>query len=287
MNIFSNDQIIHCGVIQLAPRINDIDKNLNKVSLAIEECVTNKCQLVVLPEAFATSLELPRLNKIAEKIPGPITYFLKAKAKENNIYLVAGIAEAFEDNIYSSSVLIDHKGEILSTYRRMHVYDLENRFIASGNSVQVTDTPFGRIGMIIGYDLNFPEACRLLFASKVEIIVCPSQLLVAFTKAIRSMALSRAAENCCYFIHASSTGANTLAGLTFMGNSLIARSPIGLSPYSLEYQNETEVLAEAKREETILYADLDLVKLRREQMENPHYNNSLELQYSRKGAPRE
>lgn len=276
------NRVIRCGVVQFAPKINAVEENLRKAASAIHACVSNKCNLVVFPEAFATSLELPRLKKLSEPIPGPVTHFLSKQAADNALFIVAGVAETAGDKIYSSSVLIDNKGELLDIYRRVHIYDLEDRFIYPGNAFRVAETGIGRIGMIIGYDINFPESCRMLFHHRVEIIICPSQIPDTFSKAIRCMAMARATENCCYFVFASSAGMNTLAGLTFMGNSMILRSPLGLSPYSLTYQNEAERLAEAGGGEAIIYADLDMTKLRREQRENPLYGDSLQLHYERK-----
>jgi len=273
--------IVKCGLVQSDAKINCKEDNKTRAVRAFEQCAVEGCQLICFPEAFLTSVNLPRLKEVGESIPGPTSDFLCCMAKEKKMYVVAGIIEIKESRVCSSAVLINDEGKILYIYRRMHLYSLESRFLTPGTFCEVMDTPLGRLGIIIGYDINFPETTRLLFKQKVEIIICPAQLLESFTKTVRFMTISRAAENCCYLLFCSSVGSNTLAGLTYMGNSVIVRNPIKLSPYNFGYQNAKEIIAEAKPEETIIYGDLDLTQLRREQEENPHYADALNLSYSR------
>jgi predicted amidohydrolase len=155
----------------------------------------------------------------------------------------------------------------------MNIYDLEAYFLSPGRECRVIDTELGRIGIIAGYDVQFPETFRLLFAQGVEIAVCPSLLLRPFAESIRQMAIARAAENCCYFLFCSATGENTLAGLTYMGNSMMLQSPVGIRPYSQEFRRQDPILAQGRSEEELLVGDLDLDTLRRLQAANPLFRD--------------
>lgn len=260
------------GVIQLEVQVNNYGGNIERALRMLELCADKECQLVCLPEAFATSIDLRGIEQISEEIPGKTSELLCQKAKEKKIYIVAGIIEK-DSSIYSSAILINTEGEIVGVYRRVHIYQLEKRFIATGNSFKVFETPIGRIGIIIGYDINFPEACRFLFRQRAEIIVCPAHIPNIFTSTTTRLAIARAIENSCYFVLASSVGENIFARIKYMGKSMIVRSPIALDPWGIEYVEENEIIAKDDLNETIIYGKLDLGRLRREQKENPHYRD--------------
>ena len=273
MNNFEIVKPVKVGVIQLEVYINQYSRNIAKALEMIDVCANEKCDLICLPEAFPTSINLPKGKTVSEEFPGETTNILSAKAREYGVYLVAGIMEKNNQDVYSSALLFGPDGNIFGKYRRNYIYQLEKRFITQGNSIEVFDTSIGRIGMIIGYDINFPEICRTLFIRRVEIIVCPSQLISIVDQAVKHLAIARAAENNCYFILPSSVGENTLARMKYMGNSMIVQSPIGLDVLSTNYIRQKEVIAKADYEETIIYGTLDIRKLRRNQQVNSHYDD--------------
>jgi len=266
---------------QLRVRTNRPDDNLARAAAFVGEAAAQGCALIVLPEAFSTGLNLPRSRECATRIPGPGLNWLAELAVRHGIHIAAGVLEDAGDAVYSTSVLIDNAGTLISSYRRINIYDLESYFISSGAGLSIADTSIGRIGMIAGYDIQFPETLRGLFAQNAEIIICPSLLLKPFTQSVRQMALARAAENCCYFLFCSATGENTLAGLTYMGNSLILQSPVGIRNYSQDFRAQEPVLAEAGREEQLVVADLDLGNLRRLQAANPLLRDFRRSEYCR------
>jgi len=264
---------VRAGLVQLQVRTNRTEDNLGRAAEYVRTAAARGCQLVVLPEAFSTGLNLPKSRQCAVKIPGPGLEWLSTLAAELKVHLVAGILEEDNGAVYSSVVLLNDRGILLHTYRRMNIYDLEAYFLSPGRECRVINTDLGRIGIIAGYDIQFPETFRLLFAQGVEIAVCPSLLLRPFAESIRQMAVARAAENCCYVLFCSATGENTLAGLTYMGNSMILQSPMGIRPYSQEFRRQEPFLAETRTEEGLLVSDLDLAMLRRLQVANPLFRD--------------
>jgi predicted amidohydrolase len=272
---------VRVGLVQLRVRTNRTEENLAQATKLVEEAAAQGCALAVLPEAFAAGLNLPKSRECAMPIPGPDLEWVAKLASRHRIHIAAGLLEKSGDSVYSTAVLVDGNGNLVSTYRRINVYDLESYFITGGNACSIADTELGRIGMIAGYDIQFPETLRELFARGAEIIICPALLLKPFAHSIRQMALARAAENCCYLIFCSATGENTLAGLTYMGNSLVLQSPVGIRSYSQEFRAQEPVLAEAAREEQLITADLDLVILRRLQAANPLLRDFRRSEYCR------
>lgn len=262
--------------------VNNYDGNINMALQKIDECVKADCDLICLPEAFATTLDLGGAKNISEEIPGKTSSCLCQKAKENNVHIVAGIMEKDEGKVYSTAILIDNQGEIIGKYRRAHIYKLEKHFISPGEEFKAFDTALGKIGLILGYDIDFPESCRILFRQGAQIIVCPLQIPNTFALPTVLLAKARAIENCCYFILASSVGENNIARLKYMGNSLIVKSPLSLDMFGSEYFEENDVIAQAGvNDPAVIYGDLDIEKIIREQEQNPHYADMLALSYGK------
>lgn len=261
------------GLVQLAVKTGRMEDNLRRAEAWVKEARARGCRLVVLPEAFATALDLPQCHARATSVPGAITEWLAALARREELFLAAGLLEREAGAVFSSTVLVGPDGALLHRYRRMNVYDLEAHFLTSGDACRVVDTPLGRIGLVLGYDIQFPEALRILFAQRVEIIVCPALLLRPFAESVRTMVRARPAENCCYLLFCSATGENTLAGLTYMGGSAVVQGPVGIRAYCNEFRRQEPILAEADREETLLVAHLDMVALRRLQDANPLFKD--------------
>lgn len=261
---------VRAGLVQLDVATNRRERNLARAEALVRDAAADGCELVVLPEAFATALNLPKSRELAEPLAGPTVTWMRSLAAELRVYLVGGVLEQGDgDDVHTSAVLAGPDGDLLDVYRRITIYDLERYFISGGLRARVVDTPIGRIGLVVGYDIQFPEVVRQLFADGVELVVCPSILLRPFAESIRQMLRARAAENCCFVLFCSATGENTLAGLTYMGGSEVVQSPVGIRPYSREFRRQEPVLAQADREETLLVCDLRMGELRRLQAANP------------------
>lgn len=252
------------GVIQPNVKVNECQDNLERIAEMIRKCAEDGAKLVCLPEAFATSLNLPKVKELAQTTEGNNCIFLCNMARECGIYLIGGFIEKEKENIYSSAVCVSPEGTILGKYQRRYIYELEKHFLTEGNKSCFIETEIAKIGLIMGYDINFPEACRELFQKGVEIIISPTQIPKAYYKSTRHLAISRATENNCYFILASSCGQNTIARLEYMGGSLVARSATGLEDYSTQYVQQEEILESLECGEGYFVTKLNMTKIRRE-----------------------
>jgi predicted amidohydrolase len=164
---------------------------------------------------------------------GHIQQFLSNMAKEHHVWLVGGtipIAGKSAEKIRAASFLYDDQGHVAARYDKIHLFDVslsaEEKYQESdttepGNQIVVAETPFGKIGMAVCYDLRFPELFRCLFNQGANIIVLPSAFTVKTGEAHwELLARSRAVENFSFVIGASQGGTHSSGRKTY-GRSLI------------------------------------------------------------------
>lgn len=219
------------AAIQMASGPN-VEGNLSEARRLIAKAVEKGARLVVLPEFFAImGMNEQDKLKVAEPAgKGPIQKFLSETAKQHKIWLVGGsipLVASTPDKVMNSCLVFDEHGEQVARYDKIHLFNLElgnesyneAKTIEAGNQVVVVDSPFGRIGLAICYDLRFPELFRAM--KNIDIIVLPS----AFTETTGKMhweilVRARAVENLAYVI-ASAQGGYHVNGRETHGNSMI------------------------------------------------------------------
>lgn len=161
----------------------------------IEEAARQKADLIVLGETLTTVNNGHSLVAAAEPIPGPSTSFFGDLAKKHNIYIVAGLVERDRHVIYNTAVLLGPGGELLGKYRKITIPTLEVQGgIAAGEEYPVFETRFGKLGIMICYDVWFPEVARQLANRGAEVIAMP------IWGGTHSMAVARAIENQVYLV---------------------------------------------------------------------------------------
>ena len=228
------------AAIQMASGTN-VSANLNEVSRQISSAVEAGAKLIVLPENFAImGVEDSDQLKVAEdEGTGPIQEFLSKQAKMNNIWLIGGTIPLklnsdnpnYSNKVYSACLVYNEKGERVSRYDKIHLFDVhleitdetyhESATFEAGNNVTVIDTPFGKIGLGICFDLRFPELFRQLTLLGAEIIVLPAAFTAITGKAHWEVLVrARAIENLCYVI-TSAQGGYHVNGKETHGDSMI------------------------------------------------------------------
>jgi len=219
------------AAVQMASGPN-VSGNISEARRLIAKAVEQGARLVVLPEFFAIMGLSDRDKVIVREQPGqgPIQSFLSETARKHNIWVVGGsipLVANSPDKVLNSCLVFDEHGEQVGRYDKIHLFGLElgnesfdeASTIESGNQVVVIDSPFGRIGLAICYDLRFPELFRSM--KNVDIIVLPS----AFTETTGKMhwevlVRARAIENLAYVIAAAQGGYHVNARETH-GNSMV------------------------------------------------------------------
>jgi predicted amidohydrolase len=149
-------------------------ENLEQFAPLVREAALKKADIVCLPEGITQVGTGLQFADVAEPIPGPSTRFLGQLAKEYQLYLVAGLYERAGKAIYNTSVLIDRDGELAGTYRKVCLPREEiDGGMTPGDEYPVFDTDFGRIAMMICWDVSYPEVARELAAKGAEVILMP------------------------------------------------------------------------------------------------------------------
>jgi len=161
------------GVAQFQPVAEDRQGNFSKIERFVQEAANAKCGLLVLPELCLTgSNGKSAFVSIAEPVPGPATESLTELAARHRIFLCLSLAEQDGKNLYNTAVLISNQG-LVGKYRKIHLGQ-DASWAKAGDDFPVFDTPLGRIGMLVGEDLQFPEAARCLSILGADIICIPS-----------------------------------------------------------------------------------------------------------------
>lgn len=223
------------AAIQMASGTN-VSANLIEASKQITSAAQAGAKLIVLPENFAVMVfkDADQIKIAEEDGTGPIQDYLSEQAKKNNVWLISGtipIKSALENKVYAACLVYNEKGERVSRYNKIHLFDVhleitnetynESETLEAGNEVVVVDTPFGKIGIAVCYDLRFPELFRQLVLRGAEIIVLPSAFTASTGKAHWEVLLrARAIENLCYLV-ASAQGGYHVNGRETYGDSMI------------------------------------------------------------------
>ena len=232
------------------------ENNLEKIVDYIKKASKNKAALVAFPEFmmfYTNSSQTPKqLADLAENINGNFVTTIGKAAKENNIQVVGSFYEKSnkKDHVYDTSFVIDKSGKVISTYRKIHLYDAlgfkESNKMAPGSKIaKPINTSIGKIGMMICYDLRFPEMSRSLAASGSEILIAPSAWVKGDMKEEHWITINktRAIENGCYVI------APDQVGNIYCGRSIV------VDPYG-------KVLLDMKKKQGIGYVNIELKKVK-------------------------
>ncbi|MGM0438454.1 MAG: carbon-nitrogen hydrolase family protein [Bacillota bacterium] len=247
--------------------IDDKNKNLAKAENYIKKAVEKEAELVMLPEMFNCPYQNEKFPEYAEKVGGKTWRFLSELAKEKEIYLVGGSIPEKDDknNIYNTSYVFNKNGEQIAKHRKIHLFDIdiengqtfkESATLSAGDSITTFDTPYGKMGVVICYDLRFPELSAFLSKKGVNFILVPGAFNMTTGPAHWELLFrSRALDNQVYTIGAAPARDESQNYVSY-GNSII------VSPWG-------KVLKRLDGEEDILIANLDIDYLDKIRQELP------------------
>jgi predicted amidohydrolase len=215
---------IVAGCCQFTIRPGEFQYNYETVERMLSELAAAHCGLAVLPEMWSCSFAYPVLRDMAQETP-EILKRMRKIAGDRRMVIAGSLPEASGESIFNTAYLIDATGEIAGKYRKVHLFSPSNeqRYFTSGTSVEVFSTSIGKIGMMICYDLRFPELARKLALDGAEII-CVSALWPDVRIENWSLLLrARANENQLFVIGCNGCGAE--GKITWGGSSAIV-SPL-------------------------------------------------------------
>ncbi|MCY7258651.1 carbon-nitrogen hydrolase family protein [Pseudomonas protegens] len=248
------------AVIQMVSQ-SDVLANLNQARSLLEQAAVAGAKLAVLPENFAAMgrRDMAAIGRAEALGEGPILPWLKQTARDLRLWIVAGTLplpheDQPEAKANACSLLVDDQGQIVARYDKLHLFDVdvadnrgryrESDDYAHGDRVVVADTPVGRLGLTVCYDLRFPELYSELRAAGAELITAPSAF-TAVTGAAHWEVLirARAIETQCYLLAAAQGGVHPGPRETY-GHAAI------VDPWG-------RVLAEQDQGEGVLLAERD------------------------------
>ncbi|MBI5108492.1 MAG: carbon-nitrogen hydrolase family protein [Rhodocyclales bacterium] len=233
----------------------DVAPNLATAGRLIAEAAAGGAQLVALPEYFPLigAGDVDRLAARERDGSGPIQDFLAAAASRHGIWLVGGSIPLFADDpakLRNSCLVFGPEGQRVARYDKIHLFGFrkgaesydEAATIERGDQIVAFETPFGRVGIAICYDLRFPELFRAL--GPLDLLVLPAAFTDTTGRAHWEMLLrARAVENQCYLLASAQGGLHPTGRMTH-GNSMI------IDPWG-------DILARMDKGEGVVIADLD------------------------------
>jgi predicted amidohydrolase len=198
---------IKAGFVQFDVVYGDYDHNLKEVEKGLEILNKKGAELVVLPEMWSCGFDYPLLKEHSLKTP-EILEKLGVYAKKYSMVILGSLPEFDDNKIYNAAYVVEKDGSVRSSYRKVHLFSLtgEHKRFSRGEKAVVADTSVGRVGILICYDLRFPELSRLLADMKADIIAVSAQWPLVRQSHWEILLQARAVEDQLFVIGCNRTG---------------------------------------------------------------------------------
>ncbi len=234
------------------------DENLDRAEARISDAAKNGARLIVLPEMFNCPYDVKMFASFAEEIPfGKTARMLSCAAKKHAVTIVGGsLPEVAQGKIYNSSPVFNVHGRLIALHRKIHLFDIslksvkvkESSILSGGEKITIFKSPIGPMGLIVCFDIRFPELFMEMGKKGVVAVVMPGAFTLVTGSAHWHMLMrSRAVDNQIYMV--ASSPARNKKGYQAFGHSLIS-DPFGI------------IMAEAATGEKTIYADLSTERVR-------------------------
>ena len=270
---------ITIDLAQMQPKLGEPEDNLIKMSEMINKIASqHRVDLIVFPELVTSGYELGvRFTEVAERIPGPSLNLLSKRANEFGVYVAFGMVskERVESVLYNSAVLIGPEGDLVEVYNKVHLRGEERMAFREGFKLPIAQTDIGNIGMMIGYDLAFPEVARTLTLEGADLLLCMANWETAQMDEWKTYVRARAYENSVFVAAVNRVGEDVT--LSFGGESMVV-GPRGQVYASLAEDTDSETGAP---KEGFVIAKVDLTDVRKYREEFQFIQNRQPLAYRR------
>jgi len=246
---------IRAAVIQFDIRSGEVESNLKIAKQRIVALADQGVQLVLLPEMWSTGFANERLKELSETTPG-ILEGLSRVAKKLHLTIIGSLPEKKGTGVYNTAYVIDRDGSIAGTYRKIHLFSptREERYFRPGRRAVVSKTSLGPIGLMICYDLRFPELCRSLALRGAKMVAVMAEWPAERVAHWEVLLKARAIENQLFILGANRCGSD--GDLSYAGHSRI------ISPFG-------EVVARAGKRPITISATIDLCVVERARKQIP------------------
>ncbi|MEM3536145.1 MAG: carbon-nitrogen hydrolase family protein [Candidatus Bathyarchaeia archaeon] len=245
---------IKIALAQISCKREDKAENIKKMEKTVAKAKKQNADLIIFPELSLTGYVVrDQIYELAETIPGPSTEAIEKIAEREKAYIVFGMPELSEKTqatIYNAAVLLGPEG-FIGKYRKMylptHSVFEEKRYFRPGYQTAAFDTCIGKIGLIICYDIFFPEVSRLTRLAGAQLIVCISASPAIRRGFFETLTMARAIENTTFLAYVNLVGIED--GLQFWGGSRLV-GPNGKVLAQGKYDEEDLVICDVN------YADI-------------------------------
>ncbi|KRE54437.1 carbon-nitrogen family hydrolase [Paenibacillus sp. Soil522] len=239
---------LRLALLQMHIDAGNPEANFAKLAGMLEEAVsqTDKPDVIMFPEMWNTGYALTDIQSIADRNGERTKAFLSEFSKKHQVHIIGGsIAELKEDKVLNTVYVFDRDGNVAADYSKIHLFRLmeEEKYLAAGDKLGKLEIEGAGAGMMICYDIRFPELARKLALEGAKLLFVPAEWPHPRLHHWRTLLTARAIENQMFVIACNRMGSS--GDTHFFGHSLV------LDPWG-------EIIAEAGEEETILYADIDL-----------------------------
>ncbi len=237
-------KMIRTAIIQFDIRRGDVERNLRIAKRRIATLAKEGTRLVLLPEMWSTGFANERLKELSETTPR-VLEDLSRVARKQRLTIIGSLPEKRGGKVYNTAYVVDRDGSVAGTYRKVHLFSLtgENRYFEPGRKAVVSKTSLGLIGLIICYDLRFPELCRSIALRGATIVGVMAQWPAERVAHWEVLLRARAVENQLFVLGANRCGRD--GDLVYAGHSRII-SPDG------------EIMARGGKGTATLSATIDL-----------------------------
>lgn len=250
---------------QLEVTMTGPEEQLHRLEQALNQLSQKACRLLVLPEMWLCGFSFPELRTLAVKTPYAIAQW-QDWCRRTSMVLVGSMPEVEGEDLFNTSYVVDADGELAGRYRKSHLFSPNGEHLrfAAGRELVVCNTRAGRLGILICYDLRFPEVCRRLALDGAQVL-CVSALWPSVRIHHWDLLLrARALENQVFVLGCNGCGAD--GELHYGGSSAIVR-PTG------------ECLASASEKEGLIFAEIDLREIESFRRAIPCWNDRREHLY--------
>lgn len=234
------------ALLQSAGTPGDVAANLLAVRRAARQAAAAGARLLICPEAFVTGYNIgaQRLAELAEPVDGPSVGALREIASETGLAVLCGYCERAGDAVYNSAVLVDADARTLANYRKTHLFgELDRAAFSPGEDLVTAEVDGVKVGVLLCYDIEFPEPARRLALGGAQLIAVPTALMAPAVWVAETLVPARAAENQIFVAYANRVGSE--GELTYVGRSVVAGPEGALAIGSAE-------------DEALIHADIDL-----------------------------
>ncbi|MCP4627290.1 MAG: carbon-nitrogen hydrolase family protein [bacterium] len=174
-----------------------VDENLEIIQRKANSAAGQGADLIIIPELFLTGYNIgQQVRELAEPADGPACQKVARIAREADIAILYGYPERLNDDVYNSALLINRAGNTCANYRKTHLYgSYEKKCFKPGDSLIITKLEGLNIGILICYDVEFPEAVRSLVNAGADLIAVPTALMEDYCRVANQVVPVRAYEN--------------------------------------------------------------------------------------------